>query len=166
MRKGENIFKRKDGRWEGRYIKGYELSGKAKYGFCYGKTYKEAKDKVSKCKAAIASGNPAQQSRSHRRFAFYCDEWLRFRKTKIKESTYVKYDAILEKHIKPKLGDCLPLGITTGLIDDFSKELLFESELSAKTVHDILVMLHSIIVHTAQQFPGLFPTVKINYPKR
>lgn len=35
MRKGENIFKRKDGRWEGRYIKGYDFSGKAKYGFCY-----------------------------------------------------------------------------------------------------------------------------------
>ena len=41
MKKGENIFKRKDGRWEARYIKGYELSGKIKYGFCYGKTYKE-----------------------------------------------------------------------------------------------------------------------------
>lgn len=27
MRKGENIVKRKDGRWEGRYIKGYELPG-------------------------------------------------------------------------------------------------------------------------------------------
>lgn len=27
MSKGENIFKRKDGRWEARYIKGYELSG-------------------------------------------------------------------------------------------------------------------------------------------
>ena len=51
MRKGENIFKRKDGRWEARYIKGYELSGKANYGFCYGKSYKEAKEKVSKCKA-------------------------------------------------------------------------------------------------------------------
>ena len=38
MKKGENIFKRKDGRWEARYIKGYELSGKIKYGFCYGKT--------------------------------------------------------------------------------------------------------------------------------
>lgn len=35
MRKGENIFKRKDGRWEGRYIKDYDFSGKAKYGFCY-----------------------------------------------------------------------------------------------------------------------------------
>ena len=41
MAKGENIFKRKDGRWEGRYIKGYDLAGKIKYGFCYGKTYKE-----------------------------------------------------------------------------------------------------------------------------
>lgn len=24
---------------------GYELSGKIKYGFCYGKTYREAKEK-------------------------------------------------------------------------------------------------------------------------
>jgi len=28
-RKGENIYKRKDKRWEGRYIKGHDLSGKA-----------------------------------------------------------------------------------------------------------------------------------------
>ena len=27
-KKGENIFKRKDGRWEARYIKGHDLSGK------------------------------------------------------------------------------------------------------------------------------------------
>ena len=52
MAKGENIFKRKDGRWEARYIKGYELSGKIKYGFCYGKTYREAKEKVTKCGGA------------------------------------------------------------------------------------------------------------------
>ena len=31
MKKGENIFKRKDGRWEARYIKGYALSGKIKF---------------------------------------------------------------------------------------------------------------------------------------
>lgn len=28
MAKGENIFKRKDGRWEGRYIKGYDNNHK------------------------------------------------------------------------------------------------------------------------------------------
>lgn len=31
MKKGENIFKRKDGRWEAWYIKDYELSGKIKF---------------------------------------------------------------------------------------------------------------------------------------
>ena len=30
-KRGENIYKRKDGRWEGRFIKGYDLSGKAQY---------------------------------------------------------------------------------------------------------------------------------------
>ena len=54
MKKGENIFKRKDGRWEARYIKGYELSGKIKYGFCYGKTYKEAKEKSHKIQGGFA----------------------------------------------------------------------------------------------------------------
>lgn len=35
MAKGENIFRRRDGRWEARYSKGRELSGKIKYGYCY-----------------------------------------------------------------------------------------------------------------------------------
>ena len=165
MSKGENIFKRKDGRWEARYIKGYELSGKIKYGFCYGRTYKEAKEKVTKCKAAMVSGSPLPAIGSRHRFAFYCDEWLRLRKSKIKESTYKKYDTALEKHIKPRLGGCFPLGITSGLIDDFTKELLFEAELAPKTVHDILAVLHGVLKYTATLFPGIFPAVEINYPK-
>ena len=43
-KRGENITKRKDGRWEARYIKGYE-NGKAVYGYLYGKSYAEAKNK-------------------------------------------------------------------------------------------------------------------------
>ncbi len=31
-RKGENMYKRKDGRWEGRYIKRRSLQGKSEYG--------------------------------------------------------------------------------------------------------------------------------------
>ena len=120
MAKGENIYKRKDGRWEARYIKGYELSGKIKYGFCYGKTYREAKEKVTKCKAALVNGKPIPSTNSRHRFSFYCDEWLRMRKPKVKESTYIKYDTALRKHIKPKLGGCFPMGMTTGLIDDFN----------------------------------------------
>lgn len=36
-RKGENIYKRKDGRWEGRYIRSYDSEHKAKYAYVYGK---------------------------------------------------------------------------------------------------------------------------------
>ncbi len=45
-KKGENIYKRKDGRWEGRYIRCYDENGKTKYGYIYGKTYNEAKQKL------------------------------------------------------------------------------------------------------------------------
>ena len=38
-RKGENIYKRKDGRWEGRYVKSKSPSGKTQYGYVYAKTY-------------------------------------------------------------------------------------------------------------------------------
>jgi len=44
-RRGENITKRKDGRWEARVIKGYNENGKALYRFLYGHSY--AEDRVS-----------------------------------------------------------------------------------------------------------------------
>ena len=44
-RKGENITKRKDGRWEARIIKGYDCKGKAQYAYLYGRSYSEAKEK-------------------------------------------------------------------------------------------------------------------------
>ena len=61
MRKGENIFKRKDGRWEERYIKSREPSGKGRYGYCYGRSYREAKEKVAQCRAALAAGEAPPQ---------------------------------------------------------------------------------------------------------
>ena len=45
-RKGENIYKRKDGRWEGRYHKINMADGRQKYASVYGKTYKEVKEKL------------------------------------------------------------------------------------------------------------------------
>ena len=44
MARGENVFQRKDGRYEARYIKGRRADGRPLYCFCYGRTYEEAKD--------------------------------------------------------------------------------------------------------------------------
>ena len=43
-RRGENIYKRKDGRWEGRYKPDGFLG---KYKYVYAHTYKETKEKLT-----------------------------------------------------------------------------------------------------------------------
>ena len=44
-KRGENIYKRKDGRWEGRYKK-YDSNGSVKWGYVYAKTYREVRQKL------------------------------------------------------------------------------------------------------------------------
>ena len=98
-------------------------------------------------------------------FGQYCDEWLHASKNTVKESTYVKYHNILTNHIKPRLGDCHPLLLTTEQIAVFRDALLYEEGLSPKTVRDVLITLKSILNYTAKQFPGNFPPIDIVYPK-
>lgn len=45
-KRGENIYKRKDGRWEGRFPKGRKGNGSIQYGYVYGKSYQEVREKV------------------------------------------------------------------------------------------------------------------------
>lgn len=163
-RKGENIYKRKDGRWEARYIKGYRPDGGAKYGYCYGKSYGEAKRKVTQAKADVLRGKSVS-SASKRRFGCYCDEWLRINRHRIKESTYVKYCGIMEKHIVPRLGGLLVQSLNSVTIEQFGHDLLYEEKLSPKTVKDVLTMLHSVIKYTLEQFPDTLPRIEIVYPK-
>lgn len=46
LRTQRNIYKRKDGRWEGRYFKEYDKNGKIKYASVYAKTYNDVKNKL------------------------------------------------------------------------------------------------------------------------
>lgn len=50
-RRGENIRKRSDGRWEGRYIKGRSADGKPRWGYVYGATYTEVREISARKKA-------------------------------------------------------------------------------------------------------------------
>lgn len=164
-RKGENIYKRKDGRWEARYVKGYNIDGKARYGYCYAGSYHDVREKVSLVKAAMLSDRPSAAGNDRKRFAVYCDEWLKLNRLKLKESTYVKYDSIINNHIKPKLGGCFVSALTSFLIEEFSQELLLEATLSPKTVKDILVLLKSIMKYTQKNYAGNMADIEITYPK-
>ena len=55
-KRGENIYKRKDGRWEGR-IKGMDFSvNGGKYKSIYGKTYKEVRKKMNEFRKELPHG--------------------------------------------------------------------------------------------------------------
>lgn len=54
-RKGENIYKRKDGRWEGRLPNGSKPDGKTRYRSVYGFSYLDVKKKL---KTAVPSPVP------------------------------------------------------------------------------------------------------------
>ncbi len=162
-RKGENIYKRKDGRWEARYIRGRGPTGRACYGFCYGRTYREAREKAGLCRAAVLNGSPVPAF-DRRRFAVFCEEWLRRQRGRVKESTYVKYGSVLKKHILPVLGARLPGELGSGAAEELKQSLL-SSGLAVKTVRDVLVLLRTIISDASRLHPGLFPRVEIDYPK-
>ena len=65
-----SIYKRKDGRWEGRYIKERSADGKARYAYVYGKSYADAKQKL--LDRRIAQAQNIDCSPSHTK---YRDIW-------------------------------------------------------------------------------------------
>lgn len=148
-KKGENIYKRKDGRWEGRYIRSYDEKNKAKYGYVYGKTYREVKRKL-----AEERSNPAKASIITRNALTYdelLDLWLHSSQLNTKGSTYARYVHLISTHIRPQLGKYALSMISTGIIENFIEFQLIEGRLdhtgglAPKTVADILTIVKSTI---------------------
>lgn len=162
-RKGENIYKRKDGRWEGRYKKGIASNGRTIYGSCYGRTYREAKEKLEKQKRMPLSES-SQKFFQLKSFGDYCDEWLLFRQSNVKESTFAKYSTAIENHIKPYFGNYRAELITTELTATFVNQMIYVKKLSAKTVKDLAVQLKSILKYIAKNTPGM-NMIEVAMPK-
>ena len=148
-KKGENIYRRKDGRWEGRFIKGYHSDGKARYGYVYGKTYSEVKQKLIDNRIAFTQGKDSKRCKTKYRDILH--DWLAMSRVRIKESTYSRYVHLSETHIEPSLGaltlDCL----TTQVVEQHISFLISEGRvdgnggLAPKTTSDILAIIKGSI---------------------
>ena len=144
-KKGENIYKRKDGRWEARYKKGVGENGRIIYGYCYGKTYREAKEKLGQRKSvAQLNGKPGKKS-----FADYCGEWLFVNQNRVKETTLSSYKTIVENHILPFFGGYFPHALSTELVTVFTNSLISKN-LSARTIKSILVVFKSVLKYVSR----------------
>ena len=120
-RRGENIRKRKDNRWEGRYIKGREANGKAIYGSVYGKTYSGVKQKL---KEYSNNNEPLDFliKGSEMTFKEALFLWLENNKAKQKVQTHCKYLQIIESQILPQIGHIKLTALDTNIINEFINE--------------------------------------------
>ena len=104
-RKGENIYRRQDGRWEARYIHHYE-GGKARYRYVYGTTYLEVREKKQSAQAKVnGHGEPYAPGIGMRlTFSVLAEMWLSDIRVAVKESTYTRYHRIVSKYLIPRVG--------------------------------------------------------------
>lgn len=152
-RKGENIYKRKDGRWEGRYIKGHKLDGKAAYGYVYGHTYKETKEKLNL--AISDKTNKNIQPKDSAIFSDIAQRWLSSQKNRVKESTFNKYSNLLALYICPYIGNIRMDRIKYDDVHRLCDELLTQGGkkgegLSSKTVSDVMSVVRNIMRYSLQ----------------
>lgn len=100
-RRGENIRKRSDGRWEGRYIKGRSADGKPFWGYVYGATYAEVREISIRKKAEHGIYN---LSNTEITFLAVSEQWLYSVRQSVKESTFSHYQYTLRHYLLPVFG--------------------------------------------------------------
>lgn len=148
-RRGDNIHKRKDGRWEGRYKNGYKADGTVKYGSVYARTYSECKEKL----IAMLSGLHTTETtmRCNVCFSDILSKWLVSNRIKTKGGTQAKYIQIIKTHIVPQLGGININKITSETVNEFLNSKLIngnrktKSALSPSYVRTMAIIIESAI---------------------
>lgn len=147
-KKGENIYKRKDGRWEGRFIKEQSVTGKTLYGYVYASSYQEVRQKrqdaIQKYRLSVVSSREKEPD-----FRDFAEEWFRHIKPLTKESTYIKYRNLWNSYIQPELGAFKLSELTQLLMEAYCKNLITRGGhkregLSPKTVSDTISLIRII----------------------
>lgn len=167
-RKGENIFKRKDGRWEARYIHHYE-NGIAKYRYVYGATYMEAKRKRSEDQCIFGTNTKKSKS-TNCTFEILSNEWLKSIEHTVKESTYARYVRIVERYLCPNFANNPNALLTVTPINELVTHLLTKGgyrgyPLSPKTISDIICVFNLIAKYGNQKGICHIDTDSIKRPK-
>lgn len=154
-RQGENIYLRKDGRWEGKYIKG-RAGGGIQYGYLSGKSYEEVLRKKQEKLRELerkdirgASGAPLLSDVSGR--------WLESRRGILKETTVGKYGFILKKYILPEYGGRRLDGLSGDEVRMWLEGLAGaggQEGLSAKSANGVASVLR-LIFQYARMYEGI-----------
>lgn len=156
-KKGENIRKRKDGRWEGRYLT--KKDNVKKSCSVYADSYVEVKKKLMRAK--IERGYFASKPEPELIFGEMAEGWLKEVHDTKKESTYVKYKSIYEKHICKEIGTEYMKRITVETI-----EKIYQSASSESQKKSIQCVLTQIFTYAQRKYEiTLAPLQKLKHQK-
>lgn len=164
-RKGENIYKRKDGRWEGRYKMGRKENGHLKYGYLYGPTYSDVRERLYayKLKYQTIIKLQGDMAMSYEEWSLL---WLTRNQNRIKVSTYSTYLYKLKRYVFPSIG-AKPLN---QLAKEHIQEMVDSWEikgLKPTTIHVLYQIVKKIVGDALnQQYILQSPCVSIILPKK
>lgn len=154
-KRGENIHKRKDGRWEARYRKGRNFAGNIIYGSVYGKTYREAKEKLIAISSAPKDTiKPINQEHNFKEILCL---WMENNRVRHKGATIKKYQYLIDRHILPELGDLKLSQITSTVINSFLTRKMENGKLdksgglSASYVRSIMLIINAALKFAADE---------------
>jgi len=146
-KRGDNIYKRKDGRWEGRFVK-ERKNGRTVFGSVFGKTRKEVKEKLAISQCAWTKG-VLEISRKRTKVGTIGNAWLKESEAFLKESTIAKYKDYLRCYIFPRFGRTDIADINDGMLTSFCVKLIEKGGasrqgLSTKTVTEIFRVMKQL----------------------
>lgn len=128
-RKGRNIYKRRDGRWEGRtlYPKEYERKGYISF---YGHSYKEVKEKMDNyIFSAYCSDCHSEMTVKEMVRIWFCDNQSNW-----KDSTKCRYQFLFIHYIRPEWGEMVCKNLQNKMFLEFANT---HTSLSESYLNDI-----------------------------
>lgn len=96
------------------------------------------------------------------KFRFVIEEWLQYKKTTIKESSYLNYKFIIEANIKKEMGEKNLEELLQYNFNSFVEQLM--EKLSNKTVKDIMTVLKAILKYAEIKYDINFKISLISTP--
>lgn len=165
-RRGENIRKRSDGRWEGRYSV-YDVSKRKNVmKSVYAKSYKDVKNKLINAKreahhtCAVTDKKTTElYSISFNEMAY---EWLQNIEFKRKRSTYVKYRGIYEKYLLEYMDSMSVGNIADKSINTVFRQvsLIYYASASAGVIKSIISVFNRIMSYAAEKYGIMYKKEK------
>lgn len=150
MRTGQNIYKRRDGRWEARIPLGIKANGRRYFKCFYGKTYQEARNRKQDYEKNIPFIKEMVTT-SPDTFSSAAYGWLASSEQDWKPATYIRYRNCLEKYILPHW-ELLPVREVDQKVYDALITLL-EKKLSVSSMQTVNTVISGSLKHTLKRLP-------------